>query len=142
MESQFSSDAVAILLLRSVTGILFFFQGHDKIFNVKISNVVRTFYGPLTKCHIPVVLLKPAIAVSSFLEMICGFFLIFGLFKTIDLYLLTANLILVALIFSSMKAMWDMKFFFPRLILIILLLFTLGIPDIISLDWLINSLKN
>ena len=31
------------LLIRTVTGTLFFFQGYDKIFNVKVINVVNVF---------------------------------------------------------------------------------------------------
>ena len=76
MFTELINNALAVLLLRTVTGILFFFQGYDKLFNVKIINVTRTFSEPLGKFHLPFHILKPSIALSSFIELSCGLFLI------------------------------------------------------------------
>ena len=46
MNQEFNIS-IAILLLRLVTGILFYFQGYDKIFKIKIDGVVRTFNDSL-----------------------------------------------------------------------------------------------
>lgn len=120
--------------MRTVTGILFFFQGYDKLFNIKIDNVVRTFSEPLSKFRLSLSFLKPTIFLSSVVEMICGILLFIGLGKNISLYLLAIDLIFVAFMFSSMKAMWDMQYFFPRLLFIVILLFCLPEQDLFSLD--------
>ena len=138
MQTGEYNDAIAILLMRTVTGILFFFQGYDKLFNVKIANVVRTFSEPLSKFRISPSFLKPSIALSSVIELVCGILLFIGLGKNISLYFLAIDLIFVAFIFSSMKAMWDMQYFFPRLLLIVILLFCLPEQDLFSLDNLLN----
>lgn len=130
------SEEVAILLLRTVTGILFFFQGYDKIFNVKTGNVSRTFSDSITKFKIPEAFMRPAVALSSWIEMIGGILLFLGLFKTISLYLLAGNMIFVAFVFSSIKAMWDMQFYFPRMLFIFILLLTDNVKDCFSLDML------
>jgi uncharacterized membrane protein YphA (DoxX/SURF4 family) len=134
----FDNIAVAILLLRTVTGVLFFFQGYDKIFNVKLSNVVRTFSDPFHENSFRIKLLKPAVWLSSYVELLCGLFLFFGLFRNYTLYILTADLIFVAIAFSSMKAMWDMQYYFPRIIFIVLLLLFPSYNDLFSLDYLLG----
>lgn len=126
------------LLLRLVTGILFFFQGYDKIFKVKVINVVRTFDDPINPSFWPKSLLKPMIIVSSLAEMIGGIFLFFGLFKFYALSILSVDLLFVCFTLSSIKAMWDMQLFLPRFLFI---LFIWAIPfseDVYNLDRLIG----
>jgi putative oxidoreductase len=128
------NSAIAILLLRTVAGSLFFFQGYDKLVNIKIENVVRTFNNPASKFQLSNFYLKPAITIASLVEMIGGALLIVGLYKNIALYLIAFDLIVIGFIFSAIKAMWDMQFYFPRLILVAALLLLAWIPDIFSLD--------
>jgi uncharacterized membrane protein YphA (DoxX/SURF4 family) len=141
MFSYCYNDAVAVLLVRVVTGILFFFQGYDKIFNIKIENVVRTFSQPLAKIHLPISFLRIAVGLSSLIELTGGFFLFAGLFRTISLFALSVDLIIVAFLFSSIKAMWDMNFFLPRIIFIVFLLLFPQPADIFALEnlFLING---
>ncbi len=138
MTSEFLNTSVAILLLRTVTGILFFFQGYDKLFKIKIENVVRLLNEPMGKIHFPLFFIKPAIAISSLIELICGLLLFFGLFKDICMHLLAADLIFVAFVFSFIKPMWDMQFYFPRIVFLVILLFSSGSADIFSLDYFFN----
>ncbi len=122
------------LLLRLVTGTLFFFQGYDKIFNVKLAKVTRTFDDPINPSFWPKSLLKPMIILSSYAEMIGGLFLFFGLFKFYILSILSIDLLFIAFTFSSIKAMWDMQYFLPRFLFI---LFIWAIPfsaDVYNLD--------
>ncbi len=132
------NDSIALFLIRTVTGILFFFQGYDKIFNIKIKNVVATFNDPLNKFRIPLAILKPLITISSVIELLCGLLLIIGLFRNPALMFLALNMIFVAFSFSFIKPMWDMKFYFPRMIFLIILLFCLPGNDIFSLDWILK----
>jgi uncharacterized membrane protein YphA (DoxX/SURF4 family) len=128
------NDAVGLLLLRTVTGILFFFQGYDKLINVKTVNVVRTFSPVMSGIRLPVSILTPLVAISSMIELVGGALLFLGLFKTIALYSLAGDMIFVAFAFSSFKAMWDMQYYFPRMLFLVLLLFAPPASDIFSLD--------
>jgi uncharacterized membrane protein YphA (DoxX/SURF4 family) len=129
---------IVTLLLRLVTGTLFFFQGYDKIFKVKIINVVRTFDDPMVPSFWPKSLLKPMIAVSSFAEMIGGIFLFFGLLKFYTLSVLSLDLLFVAFSFSSIKAMWDMQYFFPRFLFILMIWTIPFASDVYNLDRLLG----
>ncbi|HNP49544.1 MAG TPA: DoxX family protein, partial [Bacteroidia bacterium] len=105
--SQEFNISLAIFLLRTVTGILFMFQGYDKIFNIKIDSVVKTFSESVKSSLIPGSLLRPMVYISSYIEMICGSLLMIGLFREYSLFFLSLDLIFVAFAFSSIKAMWD-----------------------------------
>jgi len=67
-------------------------------------------------------------------KMFGGIFLFLGLFKFVTLSILSFDLLFVVFTFSSIKAMWDMQYFFPRFLFI---LFIWAIPfsaDIYNLD--------
>ncbi len=114
--------AIALLIIRVVAGILFFFQAYDKIFKLGIKNVIYTFRQSLSETFLKGGLLSSVVYISSYLEMIGGAMLITGFCRDQVLYILGADLLAVAFIFSMIKPMWDMQFYFPRLVLIIALL--------------------
>ena len=116
------NHAFALLIVRVITGILFFFQAYDKIVKLGIKNVIYTFRQSLSETFLKGGLLSSAIYVSSYLELISGAMLIVGFCTSYVLYILGVDLLLVAFVFSMIKPMWDMQFFFPRLILITILL--------------------
>ena len=131
---------IVTLMLRLVTGSLFFFQGYDKIFRIKISNVVRTFDDPMNPTIWPKSLLKPLITISSYAELIGGLFLFIGLLKFPTLSILSVDLLFVAISFSSIKAMWDMQHYFPRFIFVLMLWAIPFSVDVYSVDRLIGKL--
>lgn len=139
MELNELNFSVALLLLRVTTGALFFFQGYDKVFRVGVRQVVDTFQEPFQRTLFPNGLLKPLVWSSSYLEIIAGLLLAVGLFRDVALWLLAADLAMVAIAFSSMKAMWDMQFYFPRLVLVGALLLLPSGPDRWCLDRLIQA---
>src|SRR5689334_14729305 len=96
---------LATLVLRTVAGILFFFQGYDKLFNIRIAGIINTFGDSFFRKKIPAAALRPAILISSWIELICGLALFIGLERNIALYLLSFNMIFVALAFSIIKPM-------------------------------------
>lgn len=116
------SIAVALLAMRLVTGILFFFQGYDKIFQVKTEGVLSTFRDSLEEKGVPVPLARLCILLSSFIEFAGGALLALGLFREPALYALAANMVGVAFAFSTLKPMWDMGYYFPRFALLMALL--------------------
>ncbi|HNS12211.1 MAG TPA: DoxX family protein [Bacteroidia bacterium] len=130
--------ALALFLLRTVTGVIFFFQGYEKIFNIKIKNVVATFQEPIDKTYIPNLLLKPFAWITSWAEVIGGLMLIFGLMVDFALLILSVDMLLVAIAFSSIKPMWDMQYYFPRFIFLLLIMLLPAEWDQWKLDSFLN----
>ena len=131
-------NSLALFLLRTVTGIIFFFQGYDKIFKVKIKNGVDTFQEPIDKTYIPNALLKPFSWITSSLEMLGGLLLMFGLLRGMGFVLLSIDMLLVAFAFSNIKAMWDMQYYFPRFIFLLVLMLLPQEWDLWNLDAFLN----
>jgi uncharacterized membrane protein YphA (DoxX/SURF4 family) len=132
-------QSILVLIVRIILGTLFFFQGLDKVFNVKIANVISFFKEEASEKYIPPVLMSTSAYLTSYIEFICGALLIVGLFKTPALYLLGLDLILVSAAFSYLKAMWDMQLLFPRLVLLSALLLFPSEWDLLSLDHLLGN---
>ena len=130
--------SVALLLIRVITGILFFFQAYDKIFNLGTKNVAETFRYSLSPRFINENMFYTGVRISSYIELAGGIVLVLGFFRNYALYILGADLIFVALFFSMMRPMWDMQFFFPRLVLIIVLLLCPPEWDAFTIDKLVN----
>src|SRR4051812_47075263 len=110
------------MLIRIFAGILFLFQGYDKMFRVKISGVIATFLEEAEQHNIH----KPWVTIvayySSIVEFFGGILLILGLFMNYSLILLGVDMVLVAFAFSVMNPIWDMRHVFPRMMLIAVLL--------------------
>lgn len=126
---------------RIFCGIIFLFQGYDKLFNVKISGVVDAFALETMNRHVPKFLLGFMAAFTSLVEFIGGLFLILGLFKNAVLTLFGLDLIFVAIAFSYMNPVWDMKHVYPRLILIVLLFAMPNDWSYFSLDHVLSNIS-
>ncbi|CAN5397214.1 hypothetical protein BH10BAC1_BH10BAC1_19190 [soil metagenome] len=129
-----NNESVLTFILRMILGILFFFQGFDKVFKIKLNEVIKTFQVELGAIKVPNWIMFPLAYYTSYIELIGGILLIIGLFKTSALYLLGIDLIIVSGAFSMIKPMWDMQLLFPRLILLSALLYLPASWDILSLD--------
>ena len=127
----------AVFIARVFLGILFFFQGYDAIFNIKIKNVVESYEATFINRKMPRFLIVLATWFTSYTEFICGFLLIIGLFEYAALFLLGINLIVAAIGFGMNTPMWDSKYVFPRLVLVLLLLLVPDAWDAWSLDSLL-----
>jgi uncharacterized membrane protein YphA (DoxX/SURF4 family) len=132
--NSLTHESFLYFMLRVILGILFFFQGYDKLFNLKVGGVVSFFRQESSHRRIPDFLLVSSAYFTSLVEFACGGLLLLGLFKSWALYLLGIDMILVCAAFSLLKPMWDMQLLFPRLILITALLYLPGHWDVFSLD--------
>ncbi|MDZ4757557.1 MAG: DoxX family membrane protein [Bacteroidota bacterium] len=132
---------IAALIARVFLGLLFFFQGYDAIFNVKIENIIESFYGPFAVRGIPKRLTVIGVWVTSYLELIGGLLLTLGLFKYVSLYILGADIIIASIGFGIVKPMWDMQFVFPRLAILIFLMVIPVAWDTITIDYILGKLK-
>lgn len=136
--------AFVVLTVRIIAGILFFFQGYDKVFNVGMEELRQTMKASFESKKIPDALIAVIAPLTSWIELLCGFLLIVGFFKYYAIYLLCLNLIIVVFGFSLSKPMWENNHVFIRLALLI---FLLVIPigwDRFSLDYLfvLSGLNN
>lgn len=113
---------VAIFTARIFLGLLFFFQGYDSVFKIKIKNVISTYQSSFSNNGIPKYFTIAASWFTSCSALIGGLFLIIGAFEYCCLYLLAINLILTAIGFGINTPMWDTRFVFPRLVLLLVLL--------------------
>jgi uncharacterized membrane protein YphA (DoxX/SURF4 family) len=133
-----SNYSIAELIVRLILGILILAQGYDKIFKVKISGVIQTFEHPM-EYKIPHWLLVISSYFTSYVELIGGLFLIVGFGKSFILPILGIDLILVAVGFSIIKPMWDMQYYFPRLVMLIFLILIPHGADVFSLDHILGN---
>lgn len=137
----FYNYIAASFIVRVFLGVLFFAQGFDKVFHVKVQNVIQTFEKQMEDYNVSSWMIRWAGVYTSYVELICGLMLIIGLLKSVALYLLGIDLLMVCIAFSIIKPMWDIQFVFPRLILLIALLVMPANWDVISVDYLIGIIE-
>jgi putative oxidoreductase len=134
-------EVSAALLARVFLGMLFLFQGYDKIFRMGVKQVVETIHTPLEDKGVPLFISKVGAYFTSYTEFIFGILLILGFIKYYCLYFLGIDLIFAAFAFGMVEAMWDMKHIFPRLALILFLLVIPSEWDKISIDYIWSAIK-
>jgi putative oxidoreductase len=130
-------ECVAVLIARVFLGLLFFFQGYDAVFHVKVKYVIQAYEHSFANKGIPRFLTVCGAWFTSCVELIGGLLLVLGLFESPVLYLLAFDLIIASIAFGITSPMWDMKFVFPRLALLIFLLVVPYSWNLWSLDRLI-----
>jgi putative oxidoreductase len=124
----------AAFIARIFLGLLFFFQGYDAVFNVKIRNVIQVYENSFASKGIPRFLTVVGAWFTSYIEFIGGLLLILGVFQYYVLSLLGLDLIIASIAFGISTPMWDTRHVFPRLLLLLLLLIIPASWNVISLD--------
>ena len=137
---EINNYSVLEFVLRVILGLLFFFQGYDKVVKVGVKDVIRTFRFELGTIKVPDGILTITTYYTSYAEFFGGMLLIAGLFTKYALYMLGVDLILVVGAFSMIKPMWDMQLVFPRLVLYSILLYLPQEYDKISADHILGAL--
>ncbi len=128
-------EVAAAFVARVFLGLLFFFQGFDAVFRLKMKNVVQTVSAPLEEKGFPSFMVVAGTYFTSYAELICGFLLVIGFVKYYAMYFLGLDLIIASIAFGSLKPMWDMQFVFPRLVLLAFLLVLPSEWDMLSVDY-------
>jgi putative oxidoreductase len=134
-------EIAGALVARVFLGLLFFFQGYDAVFKIKIRGVMQTIKEPLSKMGVPHFLILTGAWFTSYIELIGGAVLILGFAKYCALYLLGVDLIIASIAFGITKPMWDMQYAFPRLALLIFLLVIPSSWDVVSVDNIWSIMK-
>jgi len=131
---EYKTD-IAALFMRLVLGILFFFQGYDKIFGLGLKKTENGIEDELHFTKLPISLVKTITVISSFIELVGGILLIVGFLIYPALIFLGIDLLVVVLAMSLREPLWDMRFVGPRLILLLALMLLPSACDRISLDY-------
>jgi putative oxidoreductase len=140
METITQHEITAAFIARVFLGLLFFFQGYDAVFNIKIKNVIQAYEDSFASKGIPRFLTVAGAWFTSFIEFIGGLLLILGVFQYYVLSLLGLDLIIASIAFGIASPMWDTKHVFPRLLLVLLLLIMPESWNLFSLDSLFTYL--
>jgi putative oxidoreductase len=125
------------LMVRIMLSFLFIFQGYDKIFKVGANAIHEYFSDNFERMNLNPFLGRVLINGSSWVELIGGILLLFGILRIYVLFVLLAEMVLISIFFSWMKPMWDTRHVWPRLVLLVFLIIIPGSWARITLDYLI-----
>lgn len=142
METIINHTEYAAFIARVFLGLLFFFQGYDAVVHIKVKRVIEAYQYSFENKGIPRFLTICGSWFTSYVELFGGALLLLGLLQPYVLYLLGLDLILVTIAFGIVKPMWDMRYVFPRLALLIFLLAMPQKNGIWSIDHLIQLFNN
>lgn len=140
---QFTShhEMTAVLIARVFLGLLFFFQGYDAVFRIKVRNVINAYADSFSGKGIPHFLTVAGAWFTSYAELIGGALLVLGFLQYPALWLLGTDLVIASIAFGIASPVWDLRFVFPRLAL---LLFLLCVPagwNCFAIDELLTCMK-
>lgn len=136
MDNIFTNEVILTFALRVILGIMFLVQGYDKLFNIGMDGVVRTVNNQYLDKGFPMWLVTIISYLTTYIEFLAGLMLVLGLFKTIAFYLLLLDIGIVSLGMSILVPLWDMRYIWPRLALLTVLMLLPDSWDILSVDHL------
>lgn len=134
-------EIAGALIARVFLGLLFFFQGFDAVFRIRIQGVIQTIEEPMARMGLPRFFIVSGAYFTSYVELVCGFLLAVGFAKYYAMYLLGMDLVIASVAFGLVKPMWDMQYVFPRLALLIFLLMIPSHWDVVSIDYVWSLIK-
>jgi uncharacterized membrane protein YphA (DoxX/SURF4 family) len=134
MEFLFEPLTLSRLLVRLMAGILFFFQGYEKVIRLGLKEVMRTVAPSYRERNIPEPMIGFIVFFTSYAEFLGGALLVLGLFQPVVIPLLGIDLIIAAAGMSMVNPMWDTRHVMTRFFLIIALLLMGPVNDALSLD--------
>ena len=117
-----TSRAIAVLFARALLGTIFTMQGFGKVFTFTVTKVYDMFFKDFEKTFLPKWLIWGTAYYTSYVELICGFLLVIGLFRKYALCLLALDLLVVSFGHGFMEPIWDLQHVMPRAILLIAIL--------------------
>ncbi len=119
--------SVAIFFLRTLLGLVFFWQGWQKCVVWGLEATYRTAFEPLlATTFLPKIVLIVVCVGTSIAELLGGIALCFGLWRNRALYLLAIVLLFVAFGHGEDAGIWSLDHVFPRAVLLATILL---LPD-------------
>lgn len=113
---------IALFFIRVLLGLIFFMQGFGKVFTWGVEGVYQNAFLSFEETFLPEFLLKFTAYYTSYIELIGGFLLLIGLFRSYALYALASVLLIVAFGHGLQSPIWDLQHVIFRSILLIALL--------------------
>ncbi len=135
------NQQIAVLTMRLLLGLIFFFQGFGKVFKFGLSNVYENFFLKSYGDLLPDFLLLFSAYYTSLIEFIAGFSLIIGFKRDIALYFLSSVLVIVTIGHGIKDPIWDLSHVMYRAILLVSLLLLPKELDKYSIDFLTRKDK-
>ncbi|CAL2078942.1 DoxX family protein [Tenacibaculum sp. 190524A05c] len=132
---------IAVLTIRVLLGLIFFFQGYGKVFKFGLDTVYKNFFQASYSELLPDFILLFSAYFTSLAELIAGFLLIIGFKRDYALYALALVLIIVTFGHGLKDPIWDLSHVMYRTILLVSLLLLPKELDKFSVDFLIKKDK-
>lgn len=136
-----TSRAAAALFARALLGIIFLMQGYGKIFTYTVPKLYDMFFKDFEKTFLPKWLIWGTAYYTSYVEMICGFLLIIGLFRKYALHLLAIDVLIVSFGHGLLEPIWDLQHVIPRAILLLAILLIPAQWDRWNADALVSNTR-
>lgn len=137
-----SARAAGLLFIRGLLGIIFFMQGFGKVFTFSVPKVYQMFFRDFESTFLPKWLIWLTAYYTSYVELICGFLLILGLWRKYAMWLLAADLFVVSFGHGLLEPIWDLSHVMPRAILLVILFLVPQEWDKWSADRYITSINS
>lgn len=135
---EFKSE-YAVLIIRLIAGILFLFQGYDKIFRLRLSKTGEAATYALSSLHLPGSLVKFIAVVTAIVEFSGGIMLISGFLILPACYMLMAGLLPITIAMAIREPVWNMETVWPRLVLLTFLMLAPEQVHTLSLDYVLKT---
>jgi len=132
---------IAVLTIRLILGLVFFFQGFGKIFKFGLDAVFQNFFLKGYSKLLPEFLLLFTAYYTSLIELLGGILLIIGFKRDYALYALASILVIVTFGHGLKDPIWDLSNVIYRTILLVALLLLPKDLDKYSVDFLIKKNK-
>ncbi|MGG8497391.1 DoxX family membrane protein [Tenacibaculum sp. TC6] len=130
---------IAVLTIRLLLGLIFFFQGFGKVVTFGLDAVYKNFFLKDFSDLLPEFLLYATAYYTSIVELIDGFLLIIGFKRDLALYALASVLVIVTFGHGLKTPIWDLSHVMFRGILLISLLLLPKELDKFSIDFFIKK---
>ena len=137
-----SNRHIAVLILRVLLGLIFLMAGYGKVFKIGTETIYLDMLNQFQNTFLPKSLIWATAYYTSYIELICGFLSLFGIFKNISLYFLGSVLIIISFGHGLIDPIWDLHHLFFRAVFLVTLLLLPADWDKYSVDaFLLNFRK-
>lgn len=136
---NFTPVMLAAITLRLTVGILFAFQGYEKVVRIGISGVVDAVGPAYKKLGFHDFSIRLISFLTSWIELLFGILFAVGFFTIPSAMFLCIDLIIVTAGMSMLDPAQDMKIIFPRLVLLVVYLLLAAPADFLTLDSLLRK---
>lgn len=120
--SNRTNQRLALLLVRVILGLIFFWQGYGKVFTWGIDNLIQMdFFLPTYENLLPTPIVIATAYFTSLSELLGGLMLVLGWKRDWALYMLSIVLFIVTFGHGLATPIWDLSHVMYRLLLILIL---------------------